>query len=391
MGELRRFGGWSGRVALVVTLVSASACGDDASSGPGGGSDGSGGGASTAASSGAGGAGGGATTGTTTAAQSTAATTGTTSTGGGTGGEGEGGSGGEAPVTFLDSYPLDAQFPEGGTYDGGDHAFFVGSLGDGSVHRVDAATGDSEVYFTPTEAGTWWTLGMAVDEERRRLWVCAMDDRREQDEDPPYDGYVWLFDLDTGAREAVFPLSEAAGEATCTDVAVREDGAALVVDRDFGVVYEIDPDVGATLFASSPELEGGLIGQNAAVVLPDQSALLVTVYLPSRLVRVDLDDRSVVDVDISGSFADATFAAGADGMTYADGALYVAFTSELVRLTPVLADWTSVEATEVDVPAGMTDVVATPNGLYLLNGQAVTFALGGDVDPFALTRFTGSF
>lgn len=388
--------GWLGRVVVVAALAGAAGagCGDDTGSTAGGGSEGAGGETGATGSGGDDGPAGSTTTGggastTTTASQGTGGA-GTTTTGG-AGGDGEGGGGGDAPVTFLESYPLDAQFPEGGTYDGGDHAFFVGSLGDGSVHRVDAATGDSEVFFTPTEAGTWWTLGMAVDEQRRRLWVCAMDDRREQDEDPPYDGYVWLFDLATGEREAVFPLSEAAGEATCTDVAVREDGSALVVDRDFGVVYEVDPAVGATLFASSPELEGGLIGQNAAVVLPDQSALLVTIYLPSRLVRVDLDDRSVVDVDVSGSFADATILAGADGMTYADGALYVAFTSELVRLTPTLADWTSVEATEVEVPNGMTDVVATPNGLYLLNGQAVRFATGEDTDPFALTRFTGSF
>lgn len=373
--------------AVGLALALGAGCGDDAdgadASTSGGGGSGGAGASTSAASTGAGG------DAANTAATSTAA--------GGDGGAGaggndaQGGAGGEAPVVFLDAYPVDAQFPEGGTYDAVDHAFYVGSLGDGSVHRVDAATGASEVLFAPSEPGTWWTLGMAVDEARRRLWVCAMDDRRVQDEDPPYDGYVWLFDLVSGEREAVFPLSEAAGEATCTDVAVREDGSALVVDRDFGVVYEVDPDVGATLFASDPELEGGLIGQNAAVVLPDQSAMLVTIYLPSRLVRVDLDDRSVSEVDVSGSFADATPAAGADGMTYLDGALYVAFTSELVRLTPVLADWTSVVAEEIDVPNGMTDVVATPNGLYLLNGQAVRFAFGGETDPFALTRFTGSF
>ncbi len=230
---------------------------------------------------------------------------------------------------------------------------------------------------------------MAVDEPRRRLWVCAMEDLSDTDADPAYDGYIWAFDLTTGEREAVFPLSEADPEATCTDVAITSDGIAYVTDRDFGNVYRVDIETGASLFVSDWELESSLVGQNAVVVLPDESALLIAIYLPSRLVRVDLGDGSVLDVDIDGSFADATFLAGADGMVYANGSLYVAFTSELVKVSPILGDWSLVEATEVDVTEGMTDVVTTPNGLYLLNGQAVRYALEQEPDPFKLVRFVG--
>ncbi len=139
-------------------------------------------------------------------------------------------------------------------------------------------------------------------------------------------------------------------------------------------------------------LDSSIVGQNAIVVLPDQATLLSLVYLPSRLVRVNLDDRSVSEVSIDGDFFDGIPAlSGADGMTYADGAMLVQFTSQLVRLTPVLADWSSATSVSVDVPAGMTDVVHTPGGDYLLNGQSVTFALGRTPDPFALVRFDGSF
>ena len=54
-----------------------------------------------------------------------------------------------------------------------------------------------------------------------------------------------------------------------------------------------------------------------------------------------------------------------------------------------LGDWSAARSRSVDVPAGMTDVIHTPNGDYLLNGQAVRFALGQTPDPFALVRFTG--
>ena len=369
MDELRARS-WAVGLLSVALLA---ACSDDGGGGTGG-SDGGG-----AAAAGAGGEGA-ATTDTTSATSSTSS-----------GGDGGSGTGGEAPATFLDAYPLDAQFPESGIYDADDHVFYVGSLGDGSIHRIDAATGVDETFFEPSEPGAWWTLGMAVDPVARRLWVCAMEDLSDTGADPAYDGYVWLFDLETGTREEVFPLADADPEGTCTDVAVAADGTAYVTDRDFGNVYAVHAEYGTSLFASDSDLEASIVGQNAAVVLPDQTALIVAIYLPSRLVRVDLSNGAATDIAIEGSFADATFLAGADGMTYQDGALYVAFTSELVRVTPTLADWTSVVAEEVEVPSGMTDVVTTPNGLYLLNGQAVSYALGEEPEPFALTRFTGSF
>ena len=78
-----------------------------------------------------------------------------------------------------------------------------------------------------------------------------------------------------------------------------------------------------------------------------------------------------------------------DGIAFANGSAYVAFTSKLIRVTPTLADWSRADSTNVDLPNGMTDVIATPAGLYLLNGQAVRFALGTATDPFALVRFVG--
>lgn len=293
---------------------------------------------------------------------------------------------------YLDRYELAAEFPESGIFDPVGHAFFVGSLGDGTVHRVDAATGEQGVYFEESAPGTWWTLGMAVDTTRRRLWVCAMDDKREtSSQDPPFDGYIWVFDLESGERVANHALSAAAETATCTDVALTSSGRAFVADREHANIYEVDEVEGATLFVTHEDLGSRAIGQNALVVLPDESALLTAIYLPPAIVRVDLEDRSVRTVDISGGFSDATFLAGADGMVYSDGVAYVVFASELVRVTPQLADWSAAEAREVDVPNGMTDAIVTPNGLYLVNGQAIRFALDTEPDPFALVRFVGGF
>ena len=291
----------------------------------------------------------------------------------------------------IDRYPLTATFPEGGTFDTVGDAFFVGSLGDGSVRRIDRRSGAEEVVFTETAPGTWWTLGMDVDVARRRLWVCAMDDQRETTEETPaYQGYIWVFDLVTGARVANIDLNTVGVRATCTDVAVASDGSAFVTDRETPNVYRVTETGPVELFVTDDLLDAAVVGQNAAVVLPDQSALLVLMYLPSRLVRVDLIGRRVSNVTIDGTFRDLTPAlSGADGMTLSEGRLLVAFTSAVFELSPTLADWSAATSRSVDVPAGLTDVVHTPSGDYLLNGQAVRFALGQTPEPFALVRFAG--
>lgn len=297
------------------------------------------------------------------------------------------------PSAFHNSYPVSARFAEGGAFDPRSNSFFVGSLATGTVHRIDAATGAERMVFRESAPGTWWTLGMDVHPERRRLAVCAMDDRRDEgNSDHPYDGYVWVFDLDTGERVARHPLSAAFGTATCTDVAFASDGTLYVSDREHPNLYRISTAGAVSTFVSHSLLAGGVIGQNALVMLPDQSALLSLIYLPSRLVRVSLRDRSVANVSLSGTFFDGLPPlSGADGMTLSGGNLLVAFTSQVTRVSPTFADWSAARTSTLDVPSGMTDILHTPAGDYLLNGQSLVFALGATPAPTRLARFTGSF
>lgn len=295
------------------------------------------------------------------------------------------------PPSFLPSYPTTAEHPESGIYDPATHAFYVGNIADGSVRRIDAETGVETSFYVEASAIPHWTLGLDIDPTRRRLFVCTMEDLRDIGSgDPANRGYVLDFDLETGALLERIDLSTAFPDATCTDVAVAASGDVYVCDREHPNIYRIDTTGAVTLFATDPELDGGFVGQNAIVVLPDQSALLSLVYLPSRLVHVSLSDARVRNVDIDGDFFDGLPPlSGADGMTLSGGDLLVAFTSQLNRISPTLADWSTATSVTVEVPSGMTDIVHTPGGDYLLNGQAVTFALGREPDPAALVRFDG--
>jgi len=275
------------------------------------------------------------------------------------------------------------------TFDEAGDRFFVGSLGDGSVHAIDAASGEETVFFEETEAGIWWSLGMDIDEAKGALVVCAMDDRREVDEvDPSYEGWVWELDLETGERLARHRLGDAFDTATCTDVTVLSDGTILVVDREHPNVYRIEPGGDPELLVTDDELSASGIGLNAVVALPDENALLAVLYLPSRLVRIALPDGAVTEVEVDGDFVNGTPPfSGADGMTWSGDDLLVQFTGELARVRPITADWSAASSTTVDVPPQQTDIIHTPRGDYMLNGQAREFAFDWDTEPFALVRF----
>ncbi len=302
------------------------------------------------------------------------------------GSSGAGSSSGEGMhVDYQDVYSLEATYPEGGTFDPTEQVFFVGTLEGGEVHRVDPRDGASTLLFAEPQPGEWMTLGMTVDAPRRRLWVCAAD--RQTD---PFTGQVWVLDVDTGAREQVIELSYDGQAAWCEDVAVASDGTAYVTDRENPNIYRIDDGFEAELFASDDELGSPLIGQNGIIVLPGDEALIAAVHLPAALNYVSLTDGSVTPIEIDGDFVDAGVGSGADGMVHLDGELFVVFDGELARVTPSLADWSAVFSTTIELPRGLTDVVDTPGGLYLLNGQAIRFALGQEPKgPFELVRFTG--
>lgn len=299
----------------------------------------------------------------------------------------------DAGPPFLETYPLMAVHPEGGAYDWERRRFFMGSLVNGNVRTVDALSGEDTEFFAGEATGTWWTLGMDIDAERDRLWVCAMEDRRgSTTDDPPYDGYVWLFNLASGERISVSDLGDVDPNATCTDVAVRADGTAFITDRENGNIYRMTEGAAPTLFANDVVLEGALAGQNAAAINDELDLLFVAVYQPSRLVRVPLSGVGRIrEVFLDGAFDDPSpIGSGADGMAFLpDGSLLVAFTSQVTRVVPTTGDWMNGTATTMDVTAGVTEVLSTEGGVYLMNGQAVRFALDVEPEPFTLLRFTG--
>ena len=78
-------------------------------------------------------------------------------------------------------------------------------------------------------------------------------------------------------------------------------------------------------------------------------------------------------------------------MAWSGDSALIAFTSQLNRITPTSPDWSTATSETVELEVGMTDVIYTPIGDYLLNGQAFDFAVMAEPDPTVMTRFDGEF
>lgn len=288
---------------------------------------------------------------------------------------------------FADVYPLSITYPEGGAFDPVDGLFFMGTLEGGGVFALDPQVGEAQALYEAPANGTWITLGMALDADRHRLWVCAADR-----DTTPFTGELWVFDLDAGERTHAIPLTHDSDAAWCEDVAVASDGTAYATDRENPNIYVVDDAFAAELLVSDEALGSPVIGQNGIVVLPGDQALIAAIHAPAALNHVSISDGTVTPIEISGDFMDVGLGVGADGMVLVDDALFVVFDGKLARVTPTADDWSQAESTTVEWPRGLTDVLATPEGLYLLNGQAIQFALGQrPLGAFELRRFDGMF
>ncbi|MFK7986131.1 MAG: SMP-30/gluconolactonase/LRE family protein [Sandaracinaceae bacterium] len=290
----------------------------------------------------------------------------------------------------LDRYDLPGAtlHPEAGAFSVRQNAFFVGSLDDGGVLRVDAASGEVSTLLAPQHED-WSSLGMAVQEDINRLWVCAI-----RDVDAQY-GEVWSIDMNTGAR-ARYDLRDAHEHGSCNDLALGPDGTVYVTDRENPNVYVLRPGAETVeLLVSDPVLAPPRLGlgQNGIVVLPEEAGLITTQYLPPRLnfVSFSSETPTVERIEVDGDFHDySSLGSGADGMVLLGGSLFVMFATELVEVA-LAPDYRSGTAHAIGVRGGMTDVVPVEDELYLLNGQAVAFVAGADpAGTFALFRFDAS-
>lgn len=285
--------------------------------------------------------------------------------------------GADSTVPLAASYTLegDTLFPEGIAWSDSERAFFVGSLTEGSIVRVDP-DGTQTTVFQP-DSGMWMTLGMKVDEARGELLVCAVEDYGT--ESPQ--SVLQRFAVADGSLLGQAPLAPGA---VCNDVAVAVDGRIWITEREGPRLWTVaSGGTAAEVFAEGTLLEPEIIGCNGVVVV-DENTVLVGKYAPGRLLRFDpADPGSLEEVALAGDGL-GSLPDGADGMVLDGDTLLVA--ANATWFTVESSDgWATATTTAHEPPAAVAAVTVAEGRRFGLKGEVVPFVLGTEVSlPFEI-------
>lgn len=164
---------------------------------------------------------------------------------------------GEAEIAFR--LPESGHYPESIAWDPTRQKFLIGTLDSGSVLAV-SPDGDTEVLIEAADAGDMWSVhGLAVDAERKRLWVATSAV-------PAFDGLasedagrsaLLGFDLETLEPFARHEVPADGVPHLLGSIAVLADGGVYVIDRAVPMIHRRTVD-GSTLepHLANPELVG---------------------------------------------------------------------------------------------------------------------------------------
>jgi hypothetical protein len=220
----------------------------------------------------------------------------------------------------------DALFPEGIiTLPNND--LIVGGFGDGSLQRINSKNEVS--YFSkPGENGMVIAVGMAIDTQRKHLWVANFNFKTESGNPG---SNLKVFDLSSGKLLKTIPEKFIDG-VFFNEVTIDKAGQ-VYVSNTFG------PQIWTSNFNSSEAtvlVENELLSNpapdqpfdlNGLIITPDQKYLIASVMDrldagDGKLVRIDIKTKAVSDVKLTGADAVKAFA-GSDGMFFHGGQLFM--------------------------------------------------------------------
>ena len=228
---------------------------------------------------------------------------------------------------FL-TLPGDSLFPEGIiTAANGD--LYVSGFGDASILRV--TEGKHVTTFKESGAdGLFGPVGMAIDEERRRLWVANFDLSTLRSN-------MKVFDLNTKALLATLTIAEDGLPHLFNELVTDKEGNVYISDTPTPIIWKASADLeGLSVFVEDPLLlnPNRPFGLNGLAFTPDGKYMIASVIdriSPGggRLTRIDLATQEVREVELSGFPRTIATFGGSDGMLFEpDGSLI------MVNVTP---------------------------------------------------------
>ncbi len=280
--------------------------------------------------------------------------------------------------------PESVSFPEGVAYDASANALYTAAATDGTLVRVDAATGAATVVtpagtLVPADNTTFpGPLGMKID-DAKRLWIAG-----------GRTGKIWIVNTADGSvlKEATVPT---AGKSLINDVTLA-GGAGYFTDTFVPTLWRVAAK-GEAIGDLEPwlDLQGTAIeygegaNLNGITSTPDGQTLIVVQMAKGLLFKIDVATKAVTAIDTAG--ADLS---GSDGLVLDGNTLYVVRQTAVEIATVQLND----DLTTGTVTSRFTDsALAWPataakvgSDLIAVNTQFNTRRENTTTRPFTLVR-----
>jgi hypothetical protein len=205
--------------------------------------------------------------------------------------------------------------PEGAAYDAKTGRWFIGSVRQRRIVVVDRA-GKTRNFVAPAADGIGGVFGMAVDAQRRILWVATTSLPRMEGFTAADSGRVGVYgyDLDSGKLEKrAWAPRDSSVDHTFGDVAVAPNGDVYASDSQAPWIHVLPAGTDSLLRFATHPLFRSLQGM---AITPDGRTMFVADY-SHGLLRVDLQSRSVMPLGV----ARGVTALGVDGLYLKGGAL----------------------------------------------------------------------
>jgi sugar lactone lactonase YvrE len=184
------------------------------------------------------------------------------------------------------TFTAEQAYPEGIAWHPTQKVFFVGSVHTGTVGKVSP-----QGVYTPfiQDGQLVASVGLALDVKRNLLWV-AIGDLGASTRSSPATAYklaaVAAYDATTGERRAYHDLSHLIeGGHLANDLAVDAAGNIFITDSFSPVIYRVDAQGQASVFAQSDWFKGEGFNLNGIVAHTD-GYLLVNKYNSGEIFRI---------------------------------------------------------------------------------------------------------
>ena len=195
--------------------------------------------------------------------------------------------------------------------------FLVGTVRDGAIVAL-SLEGEREVLLeADVKNGIWSIDGIAVDPERKRLWVASGATDQYAGPTPAHNNRGALFELDLESMTILerYYLPEDGLKHQPGGIELTDDGHVYVVNRAAPVVYRKAPDSDSLeLFFGAPNFTGLL----DIAVAPDNSRIFVVVEHKGILVMDPISEQAA----LLGA-PETTNLGGIENIEYKDGSLFL--------------------------------------------------------------------